>query len=1756
MRNLKKILAMVLALVMSLSLMATAGAADFPDASSINEKYETAIEVLEGLGVFKGYQDGTFQPQGSITRAETAAIIYRIVTGDVKDEQVGIYADYNLFTDVPSTSWFAGYVNYCANAEYIKGVGGGKFNPNAQVTGYAALAMILRAIGYTANGGFTGSDWEVQTARTAESRKITKNIMTGTLGQNANRETVAEILFQAILVNMVDHNILNTNNGNQGYTEIDETLGYKTFKLEELEGVVVANEFANLYGTSVLANGKTNLEIVKDDVRNLDVTTELTDMGERQHVYITGSKVLSMDNTGLNTVKENDGAAVVIDTAAKFQAAAGMPAAADIEYFVNFDRVGNYTCDQRLEFRVTFQNANAMASFDQYAGVDTSAVAAADNLDNTPDNNWTVNTAVLGDNATNRTDATLPTTAGNLNASVQDYIFTAADYPVSFKKVIRAGNDISDADLAVIRGIFGAADNDITAGSNSTSTWHKDWITGDVFVGTKSTNNASTDEERDLSNQIGYNKFFEEYINAEVYDVNWDRADNGEWVKFIDNDGDGAADYAFLTQSNLDEVLSTYTKGDATVTEYYTFSDDADNWYSVRYLGDVPAVGDVVLYSFIDGQILVEAAKSEEVTVTDYSWKDDQIITDKGTYGQSGIENWTEMMELISAMKDNTKYAVYFDHFGYVRAYEIPGGTTYALVTEIYARNNANGNLVQEWPMNVELVVKDAQATEYNLVNGGRNIFVATTPWAQIQNMAAVGNYYNWLQPAIQHLGVTRVINNVKLGANKVDPTFSGDWNAVSTFWPSNRQIIRNIASIPAGDTFNYGAQNYASLSPLNNDGTAANWDRPQGATASFTNVAIVNINDNNATLEGAAQLRTDNRNNVLTWNDTNSNGVWDAGTAERARYAVDYIQLSTDNVVKGQARYPIYGSTAAGSYAANNNYYVNALDTTEYYIAYNGDVLYFQGYQNMPALTMADNRIHAAYAVARDTSADNANQPYWVADVIVYEVETYAGATTNGVSLAYYNPSRNTDQIQLLDTLSDKANPADVDLIPENLSWNADGGQFNQYAGYGFYKLTNPSAAEDGKMTARSISPINNSDGKRNFNKNGIFAGTIIRVYVLAGSSYIDINTDNKTNSDGTLRTNVSLKLDNNIYSITEQTVNEGTWNQITRNVANTLRYDGRQGYVANSQVKPNDRVIWVGSAPTNGTVGGSSFIVDLGNDITAGDNANAGLHYITPDWLFNRTLAADGVVGEINEQAHGWGLWADIMLEQTTAAPIGDAPVVTFFGQSVNTVAGTTITVNATYSQAVANDKTGADVSVKDGKLIIWNGVNVTDSNRETLLDLTVEAAGETYKATVLGDNGLYYDVTLVQAPAATGAQFEKSGIVQNASGGATSLKAPGGGTGAYEPIKQWLQSAKLNATSKTASVDWSIELNDGTKIKGTGTEGSLVLTPSIYNETSNDTVKMVTAVVTSEDGKTVTYYATGALGTFTVNVGEGIKVYGPAHTWNGSFSDPADVDASTAEQTMNVTYASAQVYQFVVNELEGEWEVTGAATKATGGVLNGQNWASFTFSGPATVTFKPTEDPTALVMKLGAGCGNSTPNTTTAQVSEIQQVYQKGDTISMKVEAATNYHIVKVTWANGAKSGEAKPLDGVYWQIPADETRNMTSGDLYINVEVASDSATLSITNKSTRNLEVKYLDPHDVTKYATATIDPGATWNGGGSGVNIDTRGTVTITAVGGAITVNAGAAVVGAPYAQMSADGLVWEGGSITGDLTLKIADKT
>ena len=230
----KKVLSLVLCVAMMLSVMVmSTGATSFSDEDEFSPQYKEAAEVLTGMGVMQGYEDGSyFLPQRNITRAQVATLIYRAVTGDVKDTQTDLYKDWNKFKDVPSTDWSAGYVNYCANGEIIKGFTPDTFGPLKNVTGYQVLAMILRAIGYDANDEFTGEGWEVRTATTAKEIGLLDNVQETTLGAAASRELVAELIFQAMNVPMVKYNLIV-----KDYVPVkdNETLGEREFNLAQTE---------------------------------------------------------------------------------------------------------------------------------------------------------------------------------------------------------------------------------------------------------------------------------------------------------------------------------------------------------------------------------------------------------------------------------------------------------------------------------------------------------------------------------------------------------------------------------------------------------------------------------------------------------------------------------------------------------------------------------------------------------------------------------------------------------------------------------------------------------------------------------------------------------------------------------------------------------------------------------------------------------------------------------------------------------------------------------------------------------------------------------------------------------------------------------------------------------------------------------------------------------------------------------------------------------------------------------------------------------------------------------------------------------------------------------------------------------------------------------------------------------------------------------------------------------------------------------
>ena len=288
-RTQKKVLSLVLCVAMMLSVMVMSTGAAFSDEDEFSPQYKEAAEVLTNLKVMQGYENGSyFLPQRNITRAQVATLIYRAATGDVTDSQTDIYSDYDKFDDVQSTDWFAGYVNYCGNAELIKGFTPTTFGPNKNVTGYQVLAMILRAVGYDQNDEFTGPGWEVRTASTAESLGILDNVQDATLGQPATRELVAELIFRAMIVPTVEYTPA------FGYQQERTTLGWNEFKLFQEEGTIVANQMADLREADTsLADGKTAIRnnFNRDNTYNL--TTDTSIIGEKVNVWIADETAVS-----------------------------------------------------------------------------------------------------------------------------------------------------------------------------------------------------------------------------------------------------------------------------------------------------------------------------------------------------------------------------------------------------------------------------------------------------------------------------------------------------------------------------------------------------------------------------------------------------------------------------------------------------------------------------------------------------------------------------------------------------------------------------------------------------------------------------------------------------------------------------------------------------------------------------------------------------------------------------------------------------------------------------------------------------------------------------------------------------------------------------------------------------------------------------------------------------------------------------------------------------------------------------------------------------------------------------------------------------------------------------------------------------------------------------------------------------------------------------------------------------------------------
>ena len=246
-----------------------AGAA-FSDQSKI--KNTEAVDACTALNIIGGYPDGSFKPEGNITRAEVTKMICVALNGG-KNPAVSTNTT-PTFSDVrnnANAAWAEGYIESCAAQGIVSGVGGGKFAPNGNVTGVQLAKMLLVSLGYKADlEGFTGNAWATNVNVIATQRGLYEDLETMDTNAALTRDNAAQMIWNALKATEVEYKYtLDGSNGNlsskaqvvdktriQNGTEKDVTMLFDKYSVDIIEAAIL---------TSISADDKGTYNVVTDD---------------------------------------------------------------------------------------------------------------------------------------------------------------------------------------------------------------------------------------------------------------------------------------------------------------------------------------------------------------------------------------------------------------------------------------------------------------------------------------------------------------------------------------------------------------------------------------------------------------------------------------------------------------------------------------------------------------------------------------------------------------------------------------------------------------------------------------------------------------------------------------------------------------------------------------------------------------------------------------------------------------------------------------------------------------------------------------------------------------------------------------------------------------------------------------------------------------------------------------------------------------------------------------------------------------------------------------------------------------------------------------------------------------------------------------------------------------------------------------------------------------------------------------------------
>ena len=162
----------------------------FTDAAQT--RYRTAVKSLANSETVLGFDDQTFRPAAGLTRAQGSAILARLL-------DAGNSTGSSDFSDTAG-HWAESSIAYCVSKGILNGTGGGRFEPENPLTGYAWAKMLFASLGYDMG---TGANWEQAVMNRVHELAIDQDMSNWDPSRAITREEACQMAYNAFVLKRI-----------------------------------------------------------------------------------------------------------------------------------------------------------------------------------------------------------------------------------------------------------------------------------------------------------------------------------------------------------------------------------------------------------------------------------------------------------------------------------------------------------------------------------------------------------------------------------------------------------------------------------------------------------------------------------------------------------------------------------------------------------------------------------------------------------------------------------------------------------------------------------------------------------------------------------------------------------------------------------------------------------------------------------------------------------------------------------------------------------------------------------------------------------------------------------------------------------------------------------------------------------------------------------------------------------------------------------------------------------------------------------------------------------------------------------------------------------------------------------------------------------------------------------------------------------------------------------------------------------------